>query len=262
MHDDRGAFDPQRLLHILHKYPITTLCAPPTAYRQLVLQKSKKFLKDNPPKALSHCTGAGEPLNAGVIDEWQKMTAMEIFDGYGQTETVLTCGNFAGTPIRPGSMGKPTPGVPLKIISSDGLECEPDTEGDLAVLVNGGSKGSSEEFFGLFDGYIRPDGSLDKRIKELGRKEWYLTGDRATRDKDGYYWFVGRADDVINSAGYRIGIHSPFTPKVEFATDLSGRPLRSRINAKIASRGRGISSCFLARRISRRGRESIRCPHF
>lgn len=205
MHDDRGAFDPQRLLHILHKYPITTLCAPPTAYRQLVLQKSKKFLKDNPPKALSHCTGAGEPLNAGVIDEWQKMTAMEIFDGYGQTETVLTCGNFAGTPIRPGSMGKPTPGVPLKIISSDGLECEPDTEGDLAVLVNGGSKGSSEEFFGLFDGYIRPDGSLDKRIKELGRKEWYLTGDRATRDKDGYYWFVGRADDVINSAGYRIG---------------------------------------------------------
>ncbi|KAG4412538.1 hypothetical protein IFR04_014319 [Cadophora malorum] len=205
VHDDRGAFDPQRLLHILHKYPITTLCAPPTAYRQLVLQKSKKFLKENPPKALSHCTGAGEPLNAGVIDEWQKMTAMEIFDGYGQTETVLTCGNFAGTPIRPGSMGKPTAGVPLKIISSDGLECEPDTEGDLAILVNGGSKGSSEEFFGLFDGYIRPDGSLDKRIKELGRKEWYLTGDRATRDKDGYYWFVGRADDVINSAGYRIG---------------------------------------------------------
>ncbi|KAH7336612.1 hypothetical protein BKA65DRAFT_37308 [Rhexocercosporidium sp. MPI-PUGE-AT-0058] len=205
VHDDRAAFDPLRLLHILHNYPITTLCAPPTAYRQLVLQKSKKYLKENPPKALSHCTGAGEPLNAGVIDEWQKMTGLEIFDGYGQTETVLTCGNFAGTAIRPGSMGKPTPGVPLKIISSEGRECEADTEGDLAILVKGTSGGGSDEFFGLFDGYIRVDGSLDMRIKELGGKEWYLTGDRATRDKDGYHWFVGRADDVINSAGYRIG---------------------------------------------------------
>ncbi|PVH77339.1 acetyl-CoA synthetase [Cadophora sp. DSE1049] len=204
VHDDRSTFDPLRLLHILHKYPITTLCAPPTAYRQLVLQESKKFLKENPPKALSHCTGAGEPLNASVIDEWQKMTGMEIFDGYGQTETVLMCGNFAGTAIRPGSMGKPTPGVPLKIISSDGRECEHDTEGDLAIFFNGNAS-SSGQFFGLFDGYIRPDGTLDKRIKELGGKEWYLMGDRATRDRDGYYWFVGRADDVINSAGYRIG---------------------------------------------------------
>ncbi|KAH9212697.1 hypothetical protein DL95DRAFT_508597 [Leptodontidium sp. 2 PMI_412] len=205
VHDDRGAFDPLRLLNILHNYPITTLCAPPTAYRQLVLQKSRKYLKENPPKALSHCTGAGEPLNAGVIDEWQKMTGLEIFDGYGQTETVLTCGNFAGTAIRPGSMGKPTPGVPLRIISSEGKVCEPDSEGDLAILVNGNSSSDAGDFFGLFDGYIRPDGSLDKKIKELGGREWYLTGDRATRDKDGYYWFVGRADDVINSAGYRIG---------------------------------------------------------
>lgn len=205
VHDDRGAFDPLGLLNILHNYPITTLCAPPTAYRQLVLQKSRKYLKENPPKALSHCTGAGEPLNAGVIDEWQKMTGLEIFDGYGQTETVLTCGNFAGTAIRPGSMGKPTPGVPLGIISSEGKVCEPDSEGDLAILVNGNSSSDAGDFFGLFDGYIRPDGSLDKKIKELGGREWYLTGDRATRDKDGYYWFVGRADDVINSAGYRIG---------------------------------------------------------
>ncbi|KAH7403086.1 hypothetical protein BKA64DRAFT_440923 [Cadophora sp. MPI-SDFR-AT-0126] len=205
VHDDRTAFDPLRLLHILHTYPITTLCAPPTAYRQLVLQESKNFLKENPPKALSHCTGAGEPLNAGVIDEWQKMTGLEIFDGYGQTETVLTCGNFAGTAIRPGSMGKPTPGVPLKIISPDGKECESDDGGDLAIMVNEIADAKSGEFFGLFDGYIRPDGSLDKRIKDLGGKQWYLTGDRATRDEDGYYWFVGRADDVINSAGYRIG---------------------------------------------------------
>ncbi|KAL2063760.1 hypothetical protein VTL71DRAFT_5565 [Oculimacula yallundae] len=204
VHDDRGAFDPLRVLDILHNHPITTLCAPPTAYRQLVLQKSKKYLKENPPKALSHCTGAGEPLNAGVIDEWQKMTGLEIFDGYGQTETVVTCGNFAGTAIRPGSMGKPTPGVPLKIISANGRECEPGAEGDLAILVDG-TGGGAEDFFGLFDGYIRPDGTLDKRIKSLGGKEWYLTGDRATRDEDGYHWFVGRADDVINSSGYRIG---------------------------------------------------------
>jgi medium-chain acyl-CoA synthetase len=206
VHDDRGPFNPIRLLEVLHNFPITTLCAPPTIYRQLVLQGSRKYLVKHPPKALSHCTGAGEPLNDSVIREWQKMTGMEIYDGYGQTETILTCGNMNGYPIRPGSMGKPIPGVPLKVISSTGVECEPGTEGDIAVLAEGEDGEDRKVFFGLFDGYLKRDGTLNQRITKLGSKHWYLTGDRATRDEDGYFWFVGRADDVINSAGYRIGI--------------------------------------------------------
>jgi acyl-coenzyme A synthetase/AMP-(fatty) acid ligase len=199
--DDRRAFNAIRLLEILHKYPITTLCAPPTVYRQLVLQESRQFLKTHRPKCLSHCTGAGEPLNAGVITEWEKMSGLKIFDGYGQTETILTCGNFADSPIRPGSMGKPTPGVPLRVIGSTGEECEPGVEGDIAIRV----ENNTGQFFGLFDGYLDQDGNLNQRIKKLGKYSWYLTGDRAMRDTDGYFWFVGRADDVINSAGYRIG---------------------------------------------------------
>lgn len=196
---------------MLHRFPITTLCAPPTAYRQLVLQESQKYLKSNPPKALSHCTGAGEPLNDSVIKTWQEMTGLQIYDGYGQTESILICGNFAWAEIRPGSMGKPSPGVPLFVISPEGKECEPGAEGDIAVLIGNGK--GEEEFFGLFDGYLKRDGSLDRKISKLGGKSWYLTGDRATRDKDGYFWFVGRADDVINSAGYRIGKSAlPFEP--------------------------------------------------
>jgi acyl-coenzyme A synthetase/AMP-(fatty) acid ligase len=102
-------------------------------------------------------------------------------------------------------MGKPTPGVPLTIISPSGAECEPRVEGDIAILVDGDSEQFSGQFLGLFDGYLSRQGSLDRSIKNLGSKSWYLTGDRAFKDEDGYFWFVGRADDVINSAGYRIG---------------------------------------------------------
>lgn len=203
IHDDRGAFNPKATLDILHRYPITTFCAPPTVYRQLVVDESRQYLKQNSPKALRHCTGAGEPLNPEVIRLWLETTGMEICDGFGQSETILLCGNFKGNAIRPGSMGKPSPGTPLFVVDGEGKETAADVEGDIAVKVD---LTEQSNFFGVFDGYL-DDGKLDRKLLKCPEKgrAWYSTGDRAVRDKDGYFWFVGRNDDVINSAGYRIG---------------------------------------------------------
>lgn len=207
IHDDRQAFNPRTTLEMLHTYPITTLCAPPTVYRQLVLDSIRTLFGQTPPKALEHCTGAGEPLNAEVIRLWKQMSGIEICDGYGQTETIMMCGNFANAPIRPGSMGRPSPGVPLHVINDQGGECPVGEEGDIAVAVKAENAGPGD-FFGIFDGYINQDDTLDRRLKAAARSigtSWYCTGDRAIRDSEGYFWFVGRNDDVINSAGYRIG---------------------------------------------------------
>ena len=207
VHDDRGAFDKKRLIDTLHKYPVTTICAPPLAYRQLVLEDARAYMKQHPPKALSHCTTAGEALNADVSQKWLATTGLHIYEGYGQTETVLLCGNFPGVEVRPGSMGKAVPNVPVHVLTADGAEASPGAEGEIAVLL--GDASDRTGFFGLFDGYVNGDGSYTRREKTFnigGRQQrWYLTGDRATRDSDGYFWFVGRADDVINSSGYRIG---------------------------------------------------------
>jgi medium-chain acyl-CoA synthetase len=208
IHDDRRPFNVHQLINNLHRYPISTMCAPPTAWRQLVLEESKDYLRQKPPKALTHCTGAGEPLNSDVIKQWQRVTGLEICDGYGQTETILICGNFDGSPIRPGSMGKPSPNVPLTVINAYGQEAYTGEEGDIALHISGADRPDS--FFGIFDGYINDDGSLTRRerkftYEEVQKQTWYLTGDRAFRDSEGYFWFVGRSDDVINSSGYRIG---------------------------------------------------------
>lgn len=204
VHDDREPFVARKTLEILQTYPITTFCAPPTAYRQLVLGDMRIALREKKPKALVHCTGAGEPLNPEVIRLFKEDSGLEICDGYGQTETVLICGNFEGREIRPGSMGRPSPGVPLKVVGEEGQECDEGVEGDIALEVDLSGKGG---FFGVFDGYLGENGELDRRLRDSAQKnvKWYLTGDRATRDGDGYFWFVGRSDDVINSSGYRIG---------------------------------------------------------
>ena len=203
--DDRGPFSPIRVLETLNRYPVTTLCAPPTAYRQMVLDESQRYIEANKPKALEHCVGAGEPLNGSVIDTWKRMTGLEIRDGYGQTETILLCANQEPAPVKPGSMGKPLPGVPLYVIDDDGKETsKEDQEGDIAVRLDDLEGTQNDSYFGIFDGYLE-EGKLDRRIRNLSGHNWYLTGDRATRDRDGYLWFVGRGDDVINSSGYRIG---------------------------------------------------------
>jgi len=195
MQDARGKFNHIETLEMLHKYPITTLCAPPTAYRMLVLDEPLAYLKVNPPKALRHCVGAGEPLNPEVIRAWQQSTGMTIRDGYGQTETVLLCANFPPLEVKPGSMGKPSPGFEVSVIDHDGSELPPNKEGDIAVKIK------PHRPTWMFKEYWRnPDAT-----KACIRGDWYITGDRAYKDEDGYFWFVGRADDVIISAGYRIG---------------------------------------------------------
>ena len=195
IHDARGKFNPIETLEMLNKYPITTLCAPPTAYRMLVLDEPMKYMKANPPKALRHCVGAGEPLNPEVIKVWQDETGMTIRDGYGQTETVLLCANFPPMHVKPGSMGKPSPGFEVSVIDHDGSELPPNKEGDIAVRV----KPNRPTW--MFKEYWRNPEATNASI----RGDWYITGDRAYKDEDGYFWFVGRADDVIISAGYRIG---------------------------------------------------------
>jgi len=185
------AVDPSRVFDWLARFPVTVLCAPPTAYRMLVRQPldGVRF------KALRHCVSAGEPLNPEVIDFWKSKTGFQICEGYGQTETTILCGVFEGMEAKPGSMGLPAPGVDLDVIDENGERLGADVEGDVAVRV------APEPPAGLFLGY-RDD---PERTAATRRGDWYLTGDRAFRDADGYFWFVGRGDDVIISAGYRIG---------------------------------------------------------
>ncbi len=189
--DARGKFNVHETLQMLETYPITTFCAPPTAYRLLVQEDLAKHTFP----ALRHCVGAGEPLNPEVIAAWRDATGLTIRDGYGQTETVLLCGNFPGMEVRPGSMGLPSPGFDLAVIDSEGGALGPNQEGDIAVRVK------PERPLGLFQEYWRNPDAMERSF--IG--DWYITGDRAYRDADGYFWFVGRADDVIISAGYRIG---------------------------------------------------------
>jgi acyl-coenzyme A synthetase/AMP-(fatty) acid ligase len=189
--DSVGKFDARETLSLLSEHGVTTFCAPPTAYRLMVLEDLKAYDLHE----LRHCTGAGEPLNPEVIDAWRAGTGLTIHDGYGQTETVLLCGNFPGMEVRPGSMGKPAPGFEVGIINDEGQRCEPGEEGDIAVLVR------PERPVGLFREYWNDPAANESSF----RGDWYLTGDRAYADADGYIWFVGRADDVIISAGYRIG---------------------------------------------------------
>jgi acyl-coenzyme A synthetase/AMP-(fatty) acid ligase len=188
-HTDR--FDPKKTLELLAKYPVTTMCGAPTIYRMLVLEDLKQYKFPH----LRHCVGAGEPLNPEIIEVWKKATGCTIRDGYGQTETVLLCGSFPCIEPRFGSMGKPTPGIDLAVIDEDGNILPPNTEGDIAVRVDRGRP------VGLFKEYWKEP----ERTASVHRHGWYLTGDRAYVDPDGYFWFVGRADDVILTSGYRIG---------------------------------------------------------
>lgn len=186
-----SGFDAAATLDLLARYPVQTLCGPPTAYRMFVLEDLAHWRFPH----LRHCVGAGEPLNPEVIHAWSSATGLQIRDGYGQTETTLICGNFSGDPVRPGSMGRPVPGINLAVIDEEGRTVAPGVEGDIALSI------APERPLGLFKGY-RGD---PERTTSVFRGDWYCTGDRAIRDADGYFWFVGRADDVILSAGYRIG---------------------------------------------------------
>lgn len=186
-----AGFDAGAALTMLNRHPVTTLCAPPTAYRMFVRSDLTGFS----PASLRHCVSAGEPLNPEVIELWKAATGLAINDGYGQTETVALCCNRPGH-ARQGAMGKPLPGMNLAVIDETGNPMPPGQEGDIALQVD-----SDRRAPGLFLGY-RDD---PQRTESVFRGNWYLTGDRAFVDTDGYFWFVGRSDDVILTSGYRIG---------------------------------------------------------
>lgn len=184
-------FDPETVLDLLESHPITTMCAAPTAYRML----ARGSLAGRSFRALRHCVSAGEPLNPEVLNIWEEHVGLTIYDGYGQTETVLLCGNRPGA-VRFGSMGRPSAGIELGVIDENGERVPPGEEGDVALRLS--DDGTAP---GLFKRYW----NAPEETAATRRKGWYLTGDRATMDEDGFFWFVGRSDDVILSAGYRIG---------------------------------------------------------
>lgn len=190
---DMNSFVPAKLLEKMAKYKVTTFCAPPTVYRYLVRQNLKKFDLSN----LKCCATAGEALNDEIFNKFYELTGHKLKEGYGQTELTLTIGNFPGMEIKPGSMGKPAPGYNIDIVDSSGNSCPPGETGEIVIRLEKGRP------FGMFAGYYKDD-ELTAKVFE---GNLYHTGDTAYKDQDGYYWFVGRTDDMIKSAGYRI---SPF----------------------------------------------------
>lgn len=191
--DARGKFSASHMLDVLGAYPITTLCAPPTAFRMIV----KEGLGGRSFSKLRHCVTAGEPLNPDVFEAWKSATGLTIYEGYGQTESVILIGNFRrlGERVVPGSLGRATPGYDIQLVDEH-LQPVPDgEEGEIAIRLCDGRP------TGLFREYWK----CPEQTAQNFCDGWYLTGDRATRDADGYFWFIGRKDDVIKSSGYRIG---------------------------------------------------------
>jgi acetyl-CoA synthetase/medium-chain acyl-CoA synthetase len=203
--DARGKFDPVQTLDTLAHYPINTWCAPPTALRLIVRQDLSRWKFPR----LRHCVTAGEPLNPEVFKLWQDATGLLLHEAYGQTETVVLIGNFCslGHEVRPGSMGKATPGFDVALLDDDLNEVAVGEEGEIAVRVK------PHRPVGLFREYWLNPGEMAKQL--CG--DWYLTGDREVRDADGYFYFIGRKDDVIKSSGYRIGPFEVESALVEHA---------------------------------------------
>lgn len=188
----RGKFDPSLTIETMRRYPITTFCGPPTAYRMMVKEMPGfRFAF----QTLRHFVAAGEPLNEEIIRIWRERTGLYVYDGYGQTETVNIIGNFRCVPVKPGAMGMPVPGFIVDVIDEYGQVVSPGVDGEIAVKVSPGRPA------GLFKEYL----GNPEATKLVFKNEWYLTGDRAYKDSQGYFWFVGRADDIMLSSGYRIG---------------------------------------------------------
>lgn len=190
---DMESFVPGKVLSKMAQYGVTTFCAPPTVYRYLIRQDLSKYDLS----ALVNCSTAGEALNGEVYDQFLKQTGHKIYEGFGQTETTLTIGNFPGMEPKSGSMGKPAPGYDVDIVRPDGTPCDANEQGEIIIRLDAGRP------CGLFSGYYR-DVSLTAAAFDSGI---YHTGDVAYHDEDGYFYFVGRNDDLIKTSGYRV---SPF----------------------------------------------------
>jgi acetyl-CoA synthetase len=188
---DYDKFVPRHLMKVIEKYHVTSFCAPPTIYRFLI----KEDLTQYDLRHLKYCVVAGEPLNPEVYKQFLEATGIRLMEGYGQTECTVAVATYSWMDPKPGSMGKPSPGYDIDLIDPDGKVCEVGEIGQIVIYTK------KRKPVGMFDGYFRDD--------ELTNTVWqngiYYTGDTAWRDEDGYFWFVGRADDIIKSSGYRIG---------------------------------------------------------
>lgn len=185
-----GRFHAAQQLEHIEKFKITTFCAPPTVLRMLIQEDLKAYKL-----SLKECVAAGEPLNPEIIDVWQKGTGLLIRDGYGQTESTCIIGNLPGSKVKFGSMGKPTFLYDVVIANESGEILPVHEEGNITVRTD------SDTLTGIFDEYL---GDPEKK-KAVFKHDLYYTGDKAYMDEDGYYWFVGRDDDVIKSSDYRVG---------------------------------------------------------
>ena len=188
---DFDRFDSSKILPMFAKYGITTFCAPPTMYRMLI----KQDLSHYDLSSIRHATTAGEALNPEVFYRFEKATGLRIAEGFGQTEMTLGIANLFGTQLKPGAMGKPVPGYGIDIVDADGNPVADGVNGEIVIRTN------PKEKPGVFLGYYLNE----EATNNVWHDGLYHTGDLAWRDEDGYYWYVGRADDVIKSSGYRIG---------------------------------------------------------
>jgi acetyl-CoA synthetase len=188
---DYDRFVPKAMLEVITKNKVTTFCAPPTIFRYLIKEDLSGYDFSN----LKYCVTAGEPLNPEVYSQFLKLTGMKLMEGFGQTECTVAIATYPWLAAKPGSMGKPTPGYDIDLVDENDKPCGTGEEGQIVIRTD------KRLPAGMFDEYYRD--------KELTKKAWhdgiYHTGDMAYRDEDGYYWFVGRADDCFKSSGYRIG---------------------------------------------------------
>ncbi len=189
---DFDKFSPGKLLRIMEEYKVTTFCAPPTVYRYFV----KKGLNKYNLSSLVHLTTAGEALNNEVFDKVYEQTGIHLMEGFGQTESVLMLANLKNTVAKPGSMGKPTPLYDVHIVDESGKELGTDEVGEIVVYPP-----KDKPQHGIFISYY----NNAKLYEKVWTNGVYHTGDTAYRDKDGYFWYVGRADDLIKTRGFRVG---------------------------------------------------------
>ena len=188
---DHEKFTPADILQKIQDCKITSLSAPPTIFRFLIKEDISKYDLSS----LEYCTTAGEALNYSVYETFLKITGIRLMEGFGQTETTMTLGTFPWMEPKPGSMGVPNPQYEIDLLTPDGRSAEDGEQGQIVIRTHNGKP------LGLFKGYYRDE----ERTADAWHDDVYYTGDVAWRDEDGYYWFVGRADDVIKSSGYRIG---------------------------------------------------------
>ena len=188
---DFDRFDAEKILPMFAKYNITTFCAPPTMYRMLI----KQDLSGYDLSSIHHATTAGEALNPEVFYKFEQATGLRIAEGFGQTEMTLGIANLMGTQLKPGAMGKPVPGYGIDLVDADGNPVADGINGEIVIRTD------PKPTCGVFLGYYQDQ----ERTDAVWHDGMYHTGDLAWRDEDGYYWYVGRADDVIKSSGYRIG---------------------------------------------------------